>query len=78
VRLVNLAEIDDESIVNLNLSLSRDNWKWTLWGKNITDEDSPISGLRYIEADSFFFGGRAFALTPRPGTEWGITATYSF
>ena len=75
---VNLAETGSETLVNLNIALSGESWRVAVWGKNLTDEDAIVSSLRYVEADSFFWSGRAFALTPRPGTEWGITATYNF
>lgn len=79
VRLVNQAETGAESVVNATFTLSSDeDWRVALWGRNLTDEQAPISALRYIEANSFFFGGRAFALTPRPGPEFGVTATFDF
>ena len=78
IRLTNQAETGSESVVNATFTLSKDNWSAALWGRNLTDEQAPISALRYIEADSFFFGARAFAVTPRPGPEFGITATFDF
>ncbi len=78
VRVINIAETGTETMVSLSVALSGESWRVALWGKNLTDEDSPVSVLRYVEADSFFFGGRAFAVTPRPGTEWGVTASYNF
>ena len=79
VRLTNKAKTGSENIVNLTFTLSNDeNWRVALWGRNITNEQSPVSALRYIEADSFFYSGRAFALTPRPGPEFGVSATFDF
>ncbi len=78
VRVVNVAETGSETLVNLSVALSGESWRVAVWGKNLTDEDSAVSILRYLEADSFFYGGRAFAVTPRPGTEWGVTASYNF
>ena len=79
VRSVNQAETGDETVLNATFTLHNGgDWRASLWGRNLTDEQAPISGLRYIEADSFFFSGRAFALTPRPGPEFGITATVDF
>ena len=49
-----------------------------VWGRNLTEEDSAISTLRYLEADSFFFSGRSFAATPRPGAEYGVTFRYFY
>lgn len=78
VRVVNEAETGSETLVNLNIALSGESWRFAVWGKNLTNEDSAVSALRYLEADSFFFGGRAFAVTPRTGREFGVTASYSF
>lgn len=79
VRLTNQAETGSETVVNATFTLSNsENWRVALWGRNLTDEQAPISALRYIEADSFFFSGRSFVLTPRPGPEFGITATIDF
>ncbi|MDJ0749990.1 MAG: TonB-dependent receptor [Woeseiaceae bacterium] len=76
-RLTNQAETGSETVVNATFTLSNDeNWRVSLWGRNLTDEQTPVSLLRYVEADSFFFSGRAFALTPRPGPEYGVTFTY--
>lgn len=77
-RTVNLAETGSATVANLNVSLSRDNWRIALWGKNVTDEDAAVSVLRYIEPDSFLFGNRAFAVTPRKGPEYGVTFTAEF
>ncbi len=79
VRSVNRAETGAETIVNATFTLQNGgDWRTTLWGRNLTDEQAPVSALRYIEADSFFFSGRAFALTPRPGPEFGVTASIDF
>ncbi len=78
VRLTNQAETGSESVVNATFTLSKDNWSAALWGRNLTDEQAPISGLRYIEANSFFFSGRAFVITPRPGPEYGVTLSMDF
>jgi outer membrane receptor protein involved in Fe transport len=78
LRLVNLAETGSATLVNVGISLEKNGWRIGLWGKNLTDEDSAVSALRFVEADSFFFSGRAFIVTPRPGTEWGVTASYEF
>lgn len=78
IRLVNLADTGDATIVDLTIALEKDAWRVALWGKNIFDEDSVVSGLRYIENDSFFLAGRAFAVTPRVGREFGLTASYKF
>jgi outer membrane receptor protein involved in Fe transport len=78
VRTINWADTGDEGLLGAQLSLVSDNWSLMLWGKNLTDEDSAVSALRYLEADSFFFGARSFAVTPRPGAEYGLTFRYNY
>ncbi len=77
VRVTNLAETGDATPVNLSLALERDSWRVAFWGKNVTDEDSAVSILRFLEADGFFFP-TAFQVTPRTGAEWGVTLSYDF
>lgn len=77
VRTVNLAETGDATVLNLSFGWARDNWSVRVWGRNLTTEEAPVSALRYIDASSFFFGGRTFAVTPRRGQEWGLTGTLS-
>ncbi len=76
VRPVNKASVGSETILNLTVGLQQDNWRFSLWGKNLTGEDSAVSALRYIEAPNFT--QRAFAVTPRPGAEYGATFEWRF
>ncbi len=78
VRTINWADTGDEALLGAQVSLVSDKWSVMLWGKNLTDEDSAVSALRYLEANSFFFGGRSFAITPRPGREYGVTFRYTY
>ena len=71
----NLAETGSETLVNLNIALSGESWRVALWGKNITDEDSVVSSLAYYEFNTW---APSFAVTPRTGAEWGVTASYNF
>lgn len=77
----NLAETGSETLVNLNIALSGELWRVALWGKNITDEDSVVSSLAYYEFDTLtpsWSWAPSFAVTPRTGAEWGVTASYKF
>lgn len=77
MRVKNLAETGDATLVNLSLALERDNWRVALWGKKVTDEDLAVSILRFLEADGFFFP-TAFQVTPRTGAQWGVTLSDDF
>ncbi len=76
LRPINRAKVGTESILNWTATVGRDNFRISLWGKNLTDEDSAVSGLRYIEPP--VFTDRAFAVTPRPGREFGLTFEMDF
>jgi len=82
VRPINLTKTGTETLLSGQIGLQKDNWRVSLWGKNLTDEDAAVSGLRYIEAPKFFdLAGeksRAFAVTPRPGREYGLTVNFDF
>jgi hypothetical protein len=78
VRTINYAHTGSEALLGAQVSLVGLNWSVMAWGRNLTDEDSATSALRYFEANSFFFGGRSFAATPRPGAEYGLTFRYNY
>jgi iron complex outermembrane recepter protein len=68
---LNLAHNGDRTVANLSIALSNENWNFSFWGKNITDEE-------YV-ANSFVlpsFSGYIVALGPRD--TWGLSARYNF
>ena len=79
VKVSNFAETGSATTVSGSINLYvNENSRISLWGKNLTDEDAAVSVLRYIDASSFFFGGRTFVVTPRRGREFGVTYTHEF
>ena len=79
IRPVNLAKTGTETIFNGTIGIGMDWWRVTLWGRNLLDEDSAVSGLRYIDAPDFSIEtGRSFAVTPRPEREFGLTVDFKF
>jgi outer membrane receptor protein involved in Fe transport len=76
VQVQNLAEIPAATVVNLQLGVESENFRLALWGKNVFDEDSVVSGTRFTQVDHFF--RRAFLIFPRRGDQWGATLTARF
>lgn len=74
----NFIETGSKKTVNARLGAQLNNWRVTGWVRNLTDDDTPTYVFRYIDAQSFAFGSRAFPIAPRRGREFGVTATYNF
>ncbi len=75
VQVVNLAEIPASTVVNFSTGLANENYRLSLWGKNIFDEDAMVSATRYFDTDVF---KRAFMMTPRRGAQWGVKLDFDF
>jgi len=74
----NLIETGSRTLANLNVGVESESFTISAWVKNLTDDDTPTYVFRYIDAQSFAFGSRAFPIAPSRGREVGITATYRF
>jgi outer membrane receptor protein involved in Fe transport len=74
----NLIETGARTLVNYKIGVENEAWRVSAWVKNLTDDDTPTYVFRYIDAQSFAFGGRAFPIAPARGREFGITASYKF
>lgn len=76
VQVHNLAYFGEALVVNGSVGVDMDGFSLTVWGRNLTKEDSVVAASRYIdEARSF---QRAFLGTPRVGREFGATVRKSF
>ncbi len=76
VQVHNLATYGEASLVNARLGFQSDRYSVMLWGKNLTGEDSSPLGLRYLDPGDLF--RRAFVISARRDTYWGLTATANF
>jgi outer membrane receptor protein involved in Fe transport len=83
----NLIETGDRTYLNLRAGIETDTWSIQLWGKNVTDDDTPLDILRYIDtrgqtSQQLIFQAvpiaRGFAITPPRGRQFGVTANYRF
>jgi outer membrane receptor protein involved in Fe transport len=83
----NLLETGDRGYVNLRAGLETDTWTLQLWGKNVTDDDTPLDILRYIDtrgqtSQQLLIQGvpisRGFAITPPRQRQFGLSASFKF
>jgi outer membrane receptor protein involved in Fe transport len=74
----NFIETGARKLANLTVGIESENWTFTARVKNLTDDDTPTYVFRYIDAQSFAFGGRAFPIAPSRGRELSMTASYKF
>jgi len=90
----NLIETGSRGIAGIRAGLIVDNWEYVIWVKNLTDDDTPIDILRYIDkrtgnlGSCASFGGaacggvsnspRGFALTLPRQRQIGATVNYRF
>lgn len=74
---VNLASLPETQTLNASLDFRNENWNLRLWGRNITDDDTP----RIVQSGNDFNLGpprQSFNLLPRDPQEYGVTLSYSF
>jgi len=76
VQVLNLAEISPSTTVNFSTGIENDNFRFSLWGRNIFDEDALQSATRHFDGNDSF--KRAFLGTPRRGSQWGVTLSADF
>lgn len=83
-QVFNFAETGSSSIVNLRTGFEAQDWKVSLWVKNLTDEDAVNSVIRLIDFDSLpraFIGLptlRGFQAHLPRGRQVGVTFDYHF
>ncbi len=75
VSAVNLAKYGEASLLNISAGFKSDRMKVSVWGKNITDEDSVLSVMNFINVSSFentLYG------TLRNGRQFGVSMSLNF
>jgi len=75
----NLIETGSRTYLNARVGLEGRSWTVSLWGKNLTDDDTGLDILRYIDSRNIPSPAtRGFAVTlPRP-RQIGVTAALKF
>lgn len=78
----NLAETGDVTNVNARLGLRAERFAVSLWGRNVTDDDTPYVGARWFDATGTYTGlppfQRAWLVTAREGAVFGLTLDWNF
>ncbi|MEO0574798.1 MAG: TonB-dependent receptor [Pseudomonadota bacterium] len=75
-QVLNLAETGNTALVNARLGFTNGRYSISLWGNNLTGEDSTPLVLRYADANDSF--KRSFVGTARRDTHFGLTASVNF
>ena len=75
-QVANFAETGEADLVSARIGVSSDRYSVSLWGKNLTGEDSTPLVLRYADGNDSF--KRNFVGTQRRDTYWGLTASANF
>lgn len=75
-QVLNLAETGATTLLNARFGIVSDSWSVTLWGRNLTGEDSVPNVLRYADGASDL--RRNFAASQRRDTYMGLTVTAKF
>jgi iron complex outermembrane receptor protein len=80
----NLAWVGPRENVNVRLTLSAESWDVTLWGRNVTDDDTPTTILRSVAfrdddgAGPYTASSRAFAGFFPDRRNFGVTVSKRF
>jgi outer membrane receptor protein involved in Fe transport len=79
----NFAETGDATRVDARLGLQGDEWTFTFWGRNVGNERSADSVVRFFDPDSRTPIGvptfqRAYQVHYPDGRQFGLTAAYRF
>jgi outer membrane receptor protein involved in Fe transport len=76
VQVDNLAYTGEATLLSASLGLSNERYAVTLWGKNLTDEDSVVSASRFTDATNQSL--RAFFGMNRLPRQIGLSAAVKF
>jgi outer membrane receptor protein involved in Fe transport len=74
----NHASTGDSTRLDARLGVESDQWRITLWGRNINDDRSPDSVVRFFNPNSGFAFTRAYQVHYPNGRQFGLTAAVSF
>ena len=76
VQVHNLAFVGDNTLVNGSIGISTNGISFTIWGRNLTNEDAVVSAQRFTDPNQSF--QRAFIGNPRLPREYGATFRKTF
>ena len=81
LQVQNTMDLGESKNLNARFGFSNDNWDIAFWGKNLTDDDAAVSGIRYIDTNVF---SKTFTTVRQPVALYGkkrqigTTVTYRF
>lgn len=76
VQVHNLAFVGSNTLVNGSVGISGNGMSFTVWARNLTNEDAVVSAQRFINPNESF--QRAFIGNPRTPRQFGATFRKSF
>lgn len=76
--LVNMAALPVTQTLNASVNFSDGRWNFRVWGRNLTDNDTPRVVEFATDYNTTTRGVRNFNLLPREGSELGFTLDYQF
>lgn len=86
-QVFNLAHTGDQKLLNVKIGFESDNWQFTLFADNITNDLTPSTVIRFVDFENFLPVGnsartsgfvRAFQYPLADGRQFGVTASYTF
>ena len=76
---LNIASLPVSTTLNGNVTFNNENWRVQLWGRNLTDDDTPRIAEWHSDYNINPNGSvRSFSVLPREGIEIGATLGYTF
>ncbi|TQV81256.1 TonB-dependent receptor [Exilibacterium tricleocarpae] len=81
LQIQNTMDLGEAKILNARIGLSNEHWDIAFWGRNLTDNDNAISGIRYVDTNVL---SQTFATVRQPVAlfgkkrQVGATVTYHF
>lgn len=75
--IYNHASTGDSSRVDLRVGLEKEQWKVTVWARNLTDDRTPDAVVRFFDPDTPT-AIRAFQVHYPNGRQIGVTANFKF
>jgi len=76
-QVYNFAGTGSRHLVNMRTGIENDKYSFAIWAKNLFDDDTPTSILRYVDVPSFF-AIRAFGVSLPRTQQFGASATIRF
>jgi hypothetical protein len=81
LQAANLNKIDDRKIVNMRLGVETDTWTATGYVTNLTDDDTPLTALNFVDFGNTLSNGQTpnlQSLSPQRGRQIGVEFQYRF